>query len=262
MNPEYVVLGGPIFRFLRKPVYLWYVHRQTNLKLRIAAIFAKRIFTSSKESFGLQSKKVLYMGHGIDVEKFALDMPEMLSPIKIVHVGRITPIKRIEVIIGALYLLREAGIVTELHLVGEAVSPGDREYEVEMRTLVESQGLQGSVFWDGALPASVAFSKADLSINAAPNGGMDKVVLESLAAKRPAFVTNTAFKNVYGDLFSLFSYPDSDARELAEKIKTFLDSPSTIQLEHVAKLEEKVRVEYDVTTLISRIMNVINGQHS
>src|SRR6185312_9296857 len=70
MNPEYIVLGGWFWKLWHKKVALWYVHRAVNTKLRIAEKFADVIFSSSKESFGIESSKVRFVGHGIDVEKF------------------------------------------------------------------------------------------------------------------------------------------------------------------------------------------------
>ena len=58
MNPEYVVLGGLLWRALGKRIGLWYVHRQTNLKLTIAGRLAQVIFSTTPEAFRLKSNKV------------------------------------------------------------------------------------------------------------------------------------------------------------------------------------------------------------
>jgi glycosyltransferase involved in cell wall biosynthesis len=262
MNPEYVLLGAPVFALLRKPVYLWYVHRQVNLKLRAAALLSKMIFTSNPESFRIKNKKVRYMGHGIDTQKFASVDPDFSGNIKIAHVGRITSIKRVEVFIRALKSLRESGVNAELRLVGDAVTDKDRAYEHSLKETATEEKVEQYVYWDGSKPAPLAFRESSITVNGAPNGGMDKAVLESLAARRPAFVTNVAFKPVYGDLWDTFSYEDSNSTGLAGKIKAFIDMDRTLQLEAIHALEEKVRVEYDVKALISRLIHHINGSHS
>ena len=43
MNPEYVVLGGPLWRFWRKRTVLWYTHKNVDLKLRVATFFANAV---------------------------------------------------------------------------------------------------------------------------------------------------------------------------------------------------------------------------
>lgn len=70
MNPEYIVLGGPLWRLWGKRVVLWYVHRSVTLRLRIATLFANAIATASKKSFRLKSKKIKILGHGIDTDLF------------------------------------------------------------------------------------------------------------------------------------------------------------------------------------------------
>ncbi len=68
MNPEYVVLGGLFWRAFGKRISLWYTHKAVNLKLRLAEILVDVIFTASRESFRLPSKKVKVLGHGIRVQ--------------------------------------------------------------------------------------------------------------------------------------------------------------------------------------------------
>src|SRR3989344_6033891 len=58
MNPEYIVLAGWLWRVWNKRVALWYTHKSVNLKLRIAVIFSHIVFTASKESFRLSTKKL------------------------------------------------------------------------------------------------------------------------------------------------------------------------------------------------------------
>ena len=71
MNPIYVVLGGWAWKLFGKPVTLWYTHKSVDLKLRVAEKFVQKIFTASKESFRLHSKKVMVTGHGVDIDKFS-----------------------------------------------------------------------------------------------------------------------------------------------------------------------------------------------
>src|SRR3989338_452188 len=73
MNPEYIVVAGMLWRLMNKRIVLWYTHKSVNLKLRVAAFLTDVIFTASKESFRLKSKKVRVMGHGIDTDFFTPD---------------------------------------------------------------------------------------------------------------------------------------------------------------------------------------------
>src|SRR3989344_8250246 len=59
MNPIWVVLGGPLWKLFNKKIFFWYTHKAVTSKLRLAEIFADVIFTASKESFRLPSKKII-----------------------------------------------------------------------------------------------------------------------------------------------------------------------------------------------------------
>src|SRR3989344_7648100 len=43
MNPEYAILGGLFWKIWGKKVVLWYAHYLSNLKLKLAIVFADKI---------------------------------------------------------------------------------------------------------------------------------------------------------------------------------------------------------------------------
>ncbi|KKQ83638.1 MAG: Type II secretory pathway, ATPase PulE/Tfp pilus assembly pathway, ATPase PilB, partial [Candidatus Woesebacteria bacterium GW2011_GWA1_38_8] len=92
MNPEYVVLGGLLWRLLGKRVSLWYTHKSVDLKLRVAKLFANIIFTASKESFRVQTNKLHVVGHGIDTDFFSPDL-NVARGDWYLSVGRLMPSK-------------------------------------------------------------------------------------------------------------------------------------------------------------------------
>jgi len=63
LNPVYVVMAGLFWRLFNKTIVLWYNHTQVSLILRIAEKLAHKIYTPSKESFRLKSKKVSVISH-------------------------------------------------------------------------------------------------------------------------------------------------------------------------------------------------------
>ena len=106
MCPEYVLAAAPTNRIFRKKSVLWYTHREVSLKLRLAAKLVDKIFTASKESFRLPSKKVVIAGHGIDIEHFK---PRGSSAsgdtLKLLSVGRVSPSKDLMFLIEELLRL-------------------------------------------------------------------------------------------------------------------------------------------------------------
>jgi hypothetical protein len=64
MNPEYVVLGGLLWRLWRKNIGLWYVHKSVTPQLRIAIMLADLVFTVAPESLRVITRKLRVVGHG------------------------------------------------------------------------------------------------------------------------------------------------------------------------------------------------------
>lgn len=184
MSPWYMILGTPFW--IGKKRALWYVHRQVDLKLRIAHAFSTIIFTSTPESFRIPSRKVHYMNQAVDISKF--NIPKVTPDVPtIITVGRITPIKRLEILIEAANELEVA-----VYIVGAPVVASDMAYEEQLKKMVKNPRITfvGPIA-NNELPQW--FAKSTLSINLCPTGGLDKAVLESMAARVPVLVTNTAF---------------------------------------------------------------------
>ena len=170
MNPEYVVLGGPLWKMWGKKITLWYTHKNVDLKLKIAEKFVDKIFTASKESFRLKSKKVSVIGHGIDVDFFS-PSPSVISNDALLSVGRLMPSKRHDMAIEAA---AQAG--RTLRIAGDGPERGNLE--------MLSQRLGSKVEFLGPLTQVQLrdeYRKAAFLIHTSETGSLDKVVLEAFA---------------------------------------------------------------------------------
>lgn len=264
MNPEYLVLGGWLWSVLHKPVGFWYVHRSVNLKLRIAEAFASVIFTASPESFRLRSKKLRYVGQAVDVELFA--RPQAVSidraegtGVRLMSVGRLSRIKNLTVIIEAVKLVREAGVDASLECVGSSVTEDDRVYVAELKEKIQNLGLQTFITFTGNVPHNDLPShywSASATVNASPTGGMDKTVLESLAAGTPVFVANKAFAQLLEGYEKDFMFATGDATMLAETVVAYVAHTGRADIEHA--LTERVRINHSLPTLVNKIVETLN----
>src|SRR5919204_6994633 len=70
MCPIYAVLAAPLARPLGIPIALWFAHWRPSAKLRAAEAIATRVLTVEPSSFPLPSRKVVPIGHGIDLTQF------------------------------------------------------------------------------------------------------------------------------------------------------------------------------------------------
>ena len=70
---------------------------------------------------------------------------------RIVSVGRITKIKKYEVVLDALVQLKKDGIHPRLTLVGSAVTTEDEEYATSLQKMIRERDLVSQVVWVGSV---------------------------------------------------------------------------------------------------------------
>ncbi|MFA5066329.1 MAG: glycosyltransferase family 4 protein [Dehalococcoidia bacterium] len=260
MNPVYVILAGLIWRLQGKIIGLWYAHKAVNFKLRLAELLSYIIFTASPESFSLPSAKVKIVGHGIDVEKFSLKDRTAVKRDKfqIISVGRISEIKNQLLLIKAVDILIRR-LAMENVAVSFIGSPPDIDglgYAALLKEEVKKRQLEDYIGWLGNIPnrdLPSYYQQADLSVNLCPTGGLDKVVLESLACGVPALVFNRTFSDLLGDYKNLLLLERADDRELAEKIKKISELALAERQAMAADLRHGVVSSYSIKNLIANI---------
>lgn len=268
MNPVYIVLAGLFWKLYPKKIALWYTHRKVDIKLRLAERLSDVIFTAAKESFNIRSRKVVVTGHGIDVGRFAgqkRKKPIGTEPISILSVGRITPIKDCLTLIEAGNILCERwDKIFTIEFLGSPITAKDKDYLSDLRSEVSAYGLDRQILFSGHVNPSVMpsrYSESDITVNLSPTGGIDKVVLESMAAGVPAITCNEAFGSYEGvdEAPRLRLFRKGDAVDLAEKIISILSSPSLdrqlakTEKEFVERFEKMVGVCGLVRTLSEKI---------
>lgn len=185
MNPEYAVLGGPFWRLWNKHIGLWYMHKSITIKLRIATRLAQNIFTGSKESFRLQSRKVQVTGHGIDTNFFSPDTSVVRGD-WLLSVGRLMKSKRHDL---AIRKAAEEG--KELRIAGE----GPERKNLEALAYKLSAHVQ---FLGGLRQSQLRdeYRRAAYLIHTSETGSLDKVVLEALACGLPVRTNDPALKSL------------------------------------------------------------------
>ncbi|MDD5165080.1 MAG: glycosyltransferase family 4 protein [Candidatus Pacebacteria bacterium] len=257
MNPIYVVFGGLFWKIMGKKISMWYTHREVDLKLRVAEVFADVIFTAAKESFKLPSKKVVVTGHGIDVAQF-LNMQRSkvigTDPIRLLHVGRVTQIKNCDTLIEAAKILGECwNKKFEIVFAGSPVTDADRSYMTSLSSLISTYKLDNQIKFIGHVaPSDInkQYAACDATVNLTPTGGIDKAVLESMASGVPVFSSNQAFVNYFDRYAEKLIFNERDADDLAQKIMAlFAGDLQTVG----ANLQKIAEEKADIGVLIHTI---------
>jgi glycosyltransferase involved in cell wall biosynthesis len=259
MNPIYIVLAGCYWRLICRPVTLWYTHRQVDWKLRLATFWATQIFTAAPESFRLASAKVKVLGHGIDTAAFSCPSRQDNKIKVITHVGRLTAIKHCEtLILAAKYLQAKLGPSFVVRFVGGAATTLDQAYVKKLQQLVSDEHLEAVVEFSGPvsnqqIPA--IYCASDLSVNLTPTGGLDKSVLESMAAAVPVLSSNQAFRPYFGSWAERLLFPVAGAEILATKIEALLGSTDLASIGQ--GLQGIARGRSDVKVLIDKMVKFL-----
>ena len=200
MSPEFAIAAWPQAALRKRPVVLWYSHRAVTLRLRLAAAMSRSVATTAGGSLNLPIPHAVRLGHGIPTDLFTPAAAHPSAP-ALLAVGRITPIKRVDLMIDAVAALRQRGIPATLTLVGAPATGADAACLAALRAHVDRLSLGSAVRFAGttsyrALP-DVYRSHAAL-LNLSPTGSPDKSVLEAMACGLPVVVANETFRPILG----------------------------------------------------------------
>jgi glycosyltransferase involved in cell wall biosynthesis len=257
MAPVYAVLSYPISRWYGAPIYLWYTHRAVDSWLRMGTAVSSLVFSAAKESFRLPTPKLRVVGHGIPLEHFHQMGPGDVERTEILAVGRISPVKKLDVLIRAMSLLPKGDL--RLRIVGDEAVALDRAYRADLDKLIEELGMTDRVVFDGSVPYTKipsCYARALLSV--APSAqSFDKTVLESMASGCVSLTANPAFAPLLGADTGKLLYHAEDARELASKIQAVVELPEVERTSLAARLRRSVAEAHGLDRLTERIVKTI-----
>lgn len=265
MNHEYVVLGGWLWRLMGKRIVLWYVHRHVRFTLRLAVLLAHQVLSTAAETFRIITPKLRIVGHGIDSQRFHCAVRRTGPPgvLHIATVGRITAIKRLDVLFEAVAIVQSVWHTdVQLTVIGEPITDEDRALEKQLRQHAQDAGIVGRVHWNGPLPPQAlpdVLCQYDATVNLTPKGGIDKAVLESMSCAVPAFASNEVVARFFGEYRKRLQFRYGDARDLAGMLHTFS------QLSHQERatigdaLRAQVIAHHGLPVLIQTLVRSLNG---
>lgn len=252
MNVEYVILGYCLWKTMAKRVGLWYMHKSVTGKLRLAEKFSDLVFTGSRESFRLPSKKLKILHHGIDDKLFFYQAKENHDQIRILTVSRISHTKQIDKIISLLPDIKnQTNKEIKLKIVGEPILGSDKIYFQELKKQVKDLQLESNVEFLGPiandrLPS--LYHWADIFLNFSLTGSVDKAVLEAMACGTPVGVSNESFKDILNPISA-----DMYFENLEGAGKKILKVIGNYDVELGIRLSQEIKINHNLSKLISDI---------
>lgn len=263
MMPLFAVLSWPLLSHKKVPIVLWYVHRSKTAMLRLAEACADTVVSATADSFPLRSDKLVVTGHGIDVDLFTPGLAPLARPFIIVSVGRISPIKRLEVLIEAARALseREGSEGLQVRLIGPVLE-NDHLYHHRLRELVERWDLQRAVHFVGPLsPEGVVeeYRSASVAVNLSDTDSLDKAFLEAMSCAVPVVTSNLACGRILTDVSPGSFVPKNDPVAVADACEA-VQALSEEQREDLgARLRALVVKDHSLERLIARLSDELRS---
>ncbi len=263
MAPTWTVVFSLLSKFLRKKTFLWYAVWKGNWKLRVAEALVDRIFCSVPGSFPFKSKKISVIGQGIDTEEFAMNEGE--RPNSILALGRLSRVKKLEVLFRAVALLKkESPELTprlRINVVGAPISAADRIYEDDLGRLTAQLEISDLVQWYGKIPHSKVsdfYKASDLWVNLTPTGSFDKTILEAMSSGCITLFSNQLVQ--IGELSKQLTFAENSEQELAEKLRYFLKMDTQSKQKVRNRLREYVKQNHSIETWSRRLIKEIEDR--
>jgi glycosyltransferase involved in cell wall biosynthesis len=217
MCPIYAVAAAPVARPLGVPVALWFTHWKRSRLLVLADRLSTRAFSVDRRTYPVPSRKLVPIGHGIDVSEFAcLPRPEPNGRLRVLCLGRTSPAKGLDLVLDAVEIAGADGLDVSLDVYGPSLTDEEHRHRVELQE--RAAGLDGKVRIHDVVPhgrVPELLAQSDCLVNNMREGATDKVVYEAAASCVPVLASNTAFEDVIGE--TGLDFPRGDAAALAAR---------------------------------------------
>jgi glycosyltransferase involved in cell wall biosynthesis len=253
MNQEYLLLGGLYWKLRQIPVYFWRNHPYGNFLTKIAVFLSTKVFCTSKESYTARFNNTIIMPAGINTKMFRPIQEIQRKKNSVCMVGRISPIKRIDLSLKAIKLLIDSGTQISLSIIGSPLKD-DLLYFDSLKKYVVDNKLSSYIQFSDAVPQSQLpeiYSSYEICLNLTESGSFDKTIVESASCGAIPLVSNESLRGILPDS----CLTQADAKSIADSIKNVLNAP--VRLETNQELEKFAKSQ-SLDELVRRLIEEIN----
>ena len=199
MNEEYVLLGGKLWRPMRKRVVLWRNHKKGSILTRLAGLFSHTVCYTSESAYVASFRNAVRMPIGIDTDLFKPDTGA--DPLSILFLGRLDPVKNADVFIKAINKLSDDGVELTADVYGDP-TPGNEEYAHDVRKKAAIPALKDRVRLHAGITHAQTpgiYRAHTIYVNLTPSGSFDKTIGEAMASGCIPVVANEALRGIVPD---------------------------------------------------------------
>jgi glycosyltransferase involved in cell wall biosynthesis len=244
MNPIYIVLGGLFWRLGRKKIVLWYNHPRGNLVTKIGYYLANNICYTSSLSFFSKYSKAQIMPAGIDTAVFRKLSEIKKTPNSILYLGRISPVKNVDILIDATKILSKKNVDFKLNIVGGFIKGLEKYEKIKFHPPVPNY-LTPEIY-----------NQNEIFVNLTNTGSFDKTILEAMACENIVLISNLSFKDIIPpELF----FEEKNAEDLAERLIFALKISGEEKQKYGKFLRQKVVENHNLDKLIKDIKDIVKN---
>jgi len=250
MNEEYLLIAGWLWRLLGKRTFLWRNHKIGSWRTRLAVALSHTVCYTSPGAFVAHHRKSVQMSIGIDTDFFI--PPESLpAPHTVLFLGRLDPVKKVEVCIDAL-----RGIHTPFRadIYGSPTEPGST-YSKNIAEQVQSFVEKGTVTLHPGVSherTRELYRSHAIYVNLTPSGSFDKTIGEAMASGCVVVCVNDAVRDV---MRAELMAKDGDARDVARALEAALRLSPQERAAEMRTLRAYIEENHSLKELIGKLAN-------
>ncbi len=257
MGAIYNILAFPFFlirKLFNTKFYWWKTHGKINhLKERLAFKFCDAVYTAGSKSFNIAHKKVHVVGHAVDTVLFSPHEHAVKDLHTCIMVGRIVPIKRIEIALSVMRKIKDIHPGMRLVVVG---APDTEDYFEELKTFTRENGLTNVEFVGSKTHSELPtyYQTANILLHPAHEAGFDKVVLEAMASGVIPLTSIPSFETILSP-FGLYIEPNNEGKYIEQMQRIYCmnkEDRNNLSL----KLRDVVVSNHSIGTLPKRIFGI------
>lgn len=257
LSSEFAIIGSWIWKILGKRIGFWHNDAAAPLFARMAIRFSDIVFYSNPGSFAARYAHARYVPMGIEADMYTLNRSAAKE--SLLYLGRISPRKNLDALVGAFVDVRENVHQLTLDIVGEP-RQGDAEYAAKLRSQFASIERDGALSYKGSIlydMTPAAYASHEIFVHAGSAHGSKKTLYEAMAA---GCLVVTSEKEVK-DVIEPRLFVDQPTKEnIAKAIRAAL-SLSEEKREHARSIARAyVRREHALSSVVPAVLEMLSRE--
>jgi len=252
-SEEYVMLGGLLWRLAGKKVVLRRIFKTGSWMTPVACAIVNTLDCTSHESFTARYSKAVYTSVGIDTGLFSLGEKPAES-LSILFLGRIDPVKRVEVFLDAMRLLSQRGITAHADIYGDP-TPGHEAYAQDLKR--KYADLANVSFYPSVPNTQTPplYRSHAVYVNITPSGSLDKTIGEAMACGAAVVCMNDSVR----DVLPKELMAGDTAETTAQAIRAALEMDADARRALAYQCSEWIEREQSLTLLAQKLADIFGS---